>query len=106
MRLACKNEKLAKMVEDKEELEKKVGDRVIANKNASNLFQDRIDQLEQQMSVKEKAVDAIDQDNEKLRISIRSKEQSQAKLNSELEQKCANYEFLQKEANLKQNMLT
>ena len=46
MRLACKNEKLAKMVEDKEELEKKVGDRVIANKNASNLFQDRIDQLE------------------------------------------------------------
>ena len=42
LRLACKNEKLTEMAKGREELETKVGERVIANKNASNLFQDRI----------------------------------------------------------------
>ena len=43
LRLVCKNEKLEKVVEDRAELEKKVEERVLANKNASSLFQDRID---------------------------------------------------------------
>ena len=46
LRLACKSEKLTEMAKGREELETKVGERVIANKNASNLFQDRIIQLE------------------------------------------------------------
>ena len=60
-RKACKEERMEKLLETQQTLEQSVDNRIEANKNASNLYQERINQLEQQLKLKEEQMNEANQ---------------------------------------------
>ena len=52
---------MEKLLETQQTLEQSVDNRIEANKNASNLYQERINQLEQQLKLKEEQMNQANQ---------------------------------------------
>ena len=72
-----------------------------AAQNSTSLYQQRINQLEQQLIEKDQEINRINLVKEELRLSIVAKEQSQINLNNRLEKSENDLQCMQSEVSLR-----